>query len=682
MVDAWNILFLDGGGKLITTMNSNNSDDPMDAEISCFDSVRSSEPSSRITIRELIDDMKSGRFRQLIEPIRDSLANGDTTRAYEGKAALPCVTLSGLVTSGGRSHAFDDDRFKHSGWMQVDLDGKDLGGRNPVEVRNLLSNDPHFRGVALSPSGTGVKALCRIPVCGNGREHMRAFLLVEKYTLDTYGFKIDPSTKDSARLLFVTYDPEIIIPEEPAKVLPMLPDIASEKKHNTHKGTAPQPSAHTRKWTADEVREMLKVIPTRPEYNGWLTISSAVWSELGVDGTPLLIEWSPEKELGEYDKKFKDRLTQIRIGTLIRLATKNGWKRPFKRDEREQSETPPEFKGFPIVRAGDSAGYSMVLDFVESLLTEGGVSMVYGPSNCGKTFWILDLGAAVAMGRKFRGELETDQGAVIYIALEGTHGAKNRIEAMKRKGLIPDDAPLFLCFAPISLLDDGHAEMLTETVKEAASLSSLPCRLVIIDTMARAMSGGDENSGKDMALAVASIDAVRKATDAHVTIVHHSGKEMSRGARGHSSLRAAVDTEIQISRPDGIDESIVRVTKQRDLPIGPHTSFKLEPVELGTDRRGKPITSCVVVHRGEHQEKKRGRPPKASDWDLLRLLPQPSTGAWENAALGRLGIKKSAFHLILKSIKASGLAIYNPKHGWQMKVDFRTDFPNQGILIE
>lgn len=313
---------------------------------------------------------------------------------------------------------------------------------------------------------------------------------------------------------------------------------------------------------------------------------------------------------------------------------------------------------FPINRADHLTTSEGPRDFVEGLLTEGGASVIYGPSNCGKSFWILDLAAHVATGNSWRhGEIEIDQGAVVYVALEGTHGLRNRIEAMKREEILTPGAPLFVCMSPVSLLDPTHADKLAETVREAARQSSLPCRLVVLDTMARAMAGGDENSGKDMTSAVASIDAVKQATGAHVAIVHHCGKDEARGARGHSSLRAAVDTEIEVSKPEGERITTVRVTKQRDLERGEAMPFSLKVIELGTDRRGKAITSCTVHHEDEmmaSKPKKTGRPPGASEADLLGLLPKPSTTAWQKAADAEIGVSKSAFYRVLPRMKGAG----------------------------
>ncbi len=313
---------------------------------------------------------------------------------------------------------------------------------------------------------------------------------------------------------------------------------------------------------------------------------------------------------------------------------------------------------FPITHADHLTTSEGPRDFVEGLLTEGGASVIYGPSNCGKSFWILDLAAHVATGNSWRhGEIEIDQGAVVYVALEGTHGLRNRIEAMKREEILTPGAPLFVCMSPVSLLDPTHADKLAETVREAARQSSLPCRLVVLDTMARAMAGGDENSGKDMTSAVASIDAVKQATGAHVAIVHHCGKDEARGARGHSSLRAAVDTEIEVSKPEGERITTVRVTKQRDLERGEAMPFSLKVIELGTDRRGKAITSCTVHHEDEmmaSKPKAAGRKPTYSPESLLAYLPADSVSDWQARASDDSGMSRSVFYELKNTLKASG----------------------------
>lgn len=316
----------------------------------------------------------------------------------------------------------------------------------------------------------------------------------------------------------------------------------------------------------------------------------------------------------------------------------------------------PAAKPFELVRAHQLGGPVEAADFVEDLLTEGGVSLVYGNSNVGKSFWVMDLAVAVATGRPFRGEMATEQGAVVYVALEGTHGARNRIAALRKAGKLPKDAPLFLCFATVSLLNADHATRLAETVRQAASQSDIPCRLVILDTLARAMPGGEENAGRDMGTVVSSIDAVRAVTGAHILLVHHCGKDEAKGARGHSSLRAAVDTEIEVSRPQNSSISTARVTKQRDLPPHGPMPFSLEQVTLGTNRRGNPITSCTVRHEDASMAPspaKAGRKAKCTPEEMLACLPAASITEWQQKVKEQFGLSETRFYENKKLLDAS-----------------------------
>ena len=116
--------------------------------------------------------------------------------------------------------------------------------------------------------------------------------------------------------------------------------------------------------------------------------------------------------------------------------------------------------------------------------------------------------------------------------------------------------------------------------------------LIVIDTLSRVMAGGDENSAADMTALIRNVDAIRATTGAHILTVHHTGKDTARGARGHSSLRAATDTEIEIANEDGARAAVV--TKQRDHNGGETFAFDLKSVSLGHDQDGDEVTSCVV----------------------------------------------------------------------------------------
>jgi hypothetical protein len=389
-----------------------------------------------------------------------------------------------------------------------------------------------------------------------------------------------------------------------------------------------------RKRELSDLAAMLAPMPERLEYDSWLRVCSGVWNEYGEEATETLAAKWPEEHHGEYGEKYRHRLKDCTLGTVIHYAKESGW-----------SGTTKEAITFSFISADEIESGEGAFDFVENLLTEGAASVIYGASNSGKTFFALDIAAHVATGREWM-ESECEQGAVIYIALEGHHGARNRIRALQLRGKLPKGAPFFLCFSQVDLLDPTHPEAIKRMIESVQAVCPYPVRLVIIDTLARAMAGGDENSGADMGKAVASIDTVRNATGAHVCIIHHSGKDAARGARGHSSLRAAIDTEIEVVHPEGDKYRTASVVKQRDIATRPPLVFSLDVVEVGTNRRGKPITSCVVIEEDSimaHVKGRVGAPSKYNSQMLLDLLPQPTIKAWKQAAKETCGMGADAF---------------------------------------
>jgi RecA-family ATPase len=152
---------------------------------------------------------------------------------------------------------------------------------------------------------------------------------------------------------------------------------------------------------------------------------------------------------------------------------------------------------------------------------------------------------------------------------------------------------------PVDLLRDSDVGALIQAIKLVEERVGQKAQLIVGDTMARMTVGANENSVEDMGLAVANCDAIRRATGAHFCLIHHSGKDLDRGPRGHTSLRAAVDTEIQVALVEGEEGEVqgrrARVTKQRDLPVGESIYFDLRVLEIGRSQWGSAVTSCVVV---------------------------------------------------------------------------------------
>jgi hypothetical protein len=88
--------------------------------------------------------------------------------------------------------------------------------------------------------------------------------------------------------------------------------------------------------------------------------------------------------------------------------------------------------------------------------------------------------------------------------------------------------------------------------------------LIIIDTLARAFAGGDENTAKDMSVFVRNVDLLRDHFKCTALVVHHSGKVVEKGMRGSNSLQGAVDSEFEVSREVGTKNVCLKVRKQKE----------------------------------------------------------------------------------------------------------------------
>jgi hypothetical protein len=187
---------------------------------------------------------------------------------------------------------------------------------------------------------------------------------------------------------------------------------------------------------------------------------------------------------------------------------------------------------------------------------------------------------------------------VIYIAAEGQNGVRKRIEAFRQKYDLADATPPFALIPTGVDLLDPEADTAPLIVKVKAAAARFPIKLVVVDTLARAMAGGNENAPDDMGAFIRNIDRIREETGAHVMIVHHCGKDLAKGARGHSSLRAATDTEIELTSDGDTGIKTACIKKQKDGEEGIQFVFRLEGLTIGTDEDGDPIRSCVVHHEG------------------------------------------------------------------------------------
>lgn len=249
---------------------------------------------------------------------------------------------------------------------------------------------------------------------------------------------------------------------------------------------------------------------------------------------------------------------------------------------------------------------------IQNYLEQDSTSIGYGDSNAGKTFVFLDMAYHIAAGLAWAGH-KTLQGGVIYLAAEGGRSMRNRIQALKQRHQTPK-LPFALIPCQINLLDsntDFKAFInLIEAAEKDPEIGAV--RLIVIDTLSRAMHGGNENDSVDMGKFVTNLTFIQQRFHCHVLVVHHSGKDAAKGARGHSLLRAAIDTEIEIVKTSE-NEGEIRTRKQRDMEFAQPLGFRLTSTPVGADEDKQPITSCTVTYHD---------PANRADQDNFKMEPR------------------------------------------------------------
>lgn len=262
---------------------------------------------------------------------------------------------------------------------------------------------------------------------------------------------------------------------------------------------------------------------------------------------------------------------------------------------------------------------------VQRILPERGLGAIYGPPSCGKSFLVLDLALAVARGADWFGK-HTTATPVVYFPLEGNVG--ERLKAWKI-GAGQDATPKNFKVVPEGAYDFNNAddvEGLAETLKDFAPTGAL----IIIDTLARATPGTDENSSRDMGLVIQAADRLARTTKGFVLLVHHSGKDDSRGMRGSSAILGAVDTLYKVTGGKETPRSFL-VEKNKEGRDGERFHFKLEEQVIGFDpiyQADRASLSVVQCSETAAQEKGLG----SNQAKLLEAITQALKTAPTNAS--------------------------------------------------
>lgn len=370
------------------------------------------------------------------------------------------------------------------------------------------------------------------------------------------------------------------MPELPAKLVEAV--RRPERKRGTGAGEI----------TAEQLAASLEHLdPTDfREHDAWRELMMACHHATDGAGRQEFIDWSTsdpqfadhEWIVGRrWDSLHADRDDAVTIATLRRRLNEAG-------ADIAPPDAADDFDVWDEIEPAEerSRWNFLSLDDVESLpppkwlvpgvLTEGSLAAIYGAPESGKSFLAVDMSMAIAGGIDWHGR-QVEHGGVLYIAAEGAPGLGKRFRAWKVDRCAQGrrfDLHLMRDDLNLAAVKDGGVRAFVQAVTDELG----PLRLIVIDTLNQTAAGADENSAKDMGRYIASMKLLRNATGAAVVVVHHSGKDLSKGMRGSTALLGAMDTTVEVERASDGHSIKVTVKKQKDAEREPPMRFNMEKV--------------------------------------------------------------------------------------------------------
>ena len=305
---------------------------------------------------------------------------------------------------------------------------------------------------------------------------------------------------------------------------------------------------------------------------------------------------------------------------------------------------------------------------IAGLIPARGLAAIIGPPKCGKSYLTTDMLFSVARGEPYAGR-DVLPGPVVYLTGEGVQGFKRRLIAMRRHYAVEGKGIDFFMVENVPDLGSDQtnlAAMLAEIDEFLDRYEIETPRAIVLDTLARCMGAGDESSARDMGRFITRCGEIERHYGCVVLVVHHMGKDASKGARGSNALNGAADVTIEVEKGEAF--STVRVDEMKDGPEGQEWSFRLVPFEIGeasasagADAAANTATMvvellCEPTLAGAHATKP-AKAPIGVSGDLLLVLRRAIE---EMGKTGINGIPKN-----IRAVSRSNLKNYCRTMAWQ-----------------
>ena len=322
----------------------------------------------------------------------------------------------------------------------------------------------------------------------------------------------------------------------------------------------------------------------QPNVENRLAVVWAIASLGWTGGKEIARDWS--KTSGRYTEEGFEQAWSgykpshhkaIGIGSLYKRAKELGWKSP------QTALAAPNATRYRLLGRADIFALTPIQWRVKGVFPTTGLAALFGPSASGKSFLAFDCAVAVAEGTQWFG-FKTNACNVVYIALEGEAGYRLRVEAWEKQNGRNLPSNLQMVLQPFKLTEPLDLSDLAAAVHHAS--------VIFLDTLNRAAPTSDENSSKDMGEILEATKRLQELSGGLVVLITHTGKDVSKGVRGHSSLFAALDAGIEVER--NANGRAWTVAKAKDSSDGQKFPFTLKSHDLGKDSDGDLQSSCTV----------------------------------------------------------------------------------------
>jgi archaellum biogenesis ATPase FlaH len=392
----------------------------------------------------------------------------------------------------------------------------------------------------------------------------------------------------------------------------------------------------------EEIAEFLKKLPEDLHYDDWVAVGMCVHHETEGEGFDIWDEWSsrsPKYTSTEYSMERwvsfgRNGTAEYKtMGTVLQMIREHGGETGLEVASADEFESLAMPKGgkFRITADDEFAAQEASIKWlIKGFLPQGMLGVLFGESGAGKSFATLDMCAAISRGLETWNGHRVSAGRVLYVVAEGVSGFRQRIRAYCHQHALPRIGFDVIYDVTPNLMD---VSQVSDLIKEVCERE--PYDLIVMDTFAQVTAGANENSGEDVGVALSQCKRLAQRSGAMVLLVHHSGKDASKGSRGHSSIKAACDVELEVKR--GKDTRSITTSKMKDGREGLSYIFNLHTVVLGIDEDGDDISSCIVEFLGpgtvetEDKKKKTGKNELSILGILHDLLGMETGGAIESS---------------------------------------------------